>query len=149
MTTKCGRCNRHLKNPIYQQIGYGKVCWAKLRADMEKQTNGDTALLPFDQAGGDIVLRREGGKKYVNVPHTIVKHSPTGLEWGYSGSGPADLALNILAMIQGKEFAFEHYQAFKEVFVAGIPTDGGIIKRTDIDNWIAGKIQERRAEELA
>lgn len=26
----------------------------------------------------------------------IVKHSPTGMEWGYSGSGPADLARSLL-----------------------------------------------------
>ena len=31
-----------------------------------------------------------------NVPHLVVHHSPTGYEWGYGGSGPADLALNIL-----------------------------------------------------
>ena len=27
----------------------------------------------------------------------VVHHSPTGLEWGYGGSGPADTALSILA----------------------------------------------------
>lgn len=31
----------------------------------------------------------------------IVYHSPTGFEWGYPGSGPADLALNILADVSG------------------------------------------------
>ena len=31
-----------------------------------------------------------------NVPVTVIHHSPTGFEFGYSGSGPADLALNIL-----------------------------------------------------
>lgn len=30
-----------------------------------------------------------------------VKHSPTGLEWGYGGSGPADLARSILIEILG------------------------------------------------
>ena len=27
----------------------------------------------------------------------IVRHSPTGMEWGYGGSGPSDTALSILA----------------------------------------------------
>jgi len=29
------------------------------------------------------------------LPH-IIRHSPTGMEWGYGGSGPADLARSIL-----------------------------------------------------
>ena len=35
-------------------------------------------------------------KIMVNVPHEITRKSPTGFEWGYGGSGPSDLALNIL-----------------------------------------------------
>lgn len=40
------------------------------------------------------VLR--AGQVRVPLPHVAV-HSPTGLEIGYGGSGPADLALSILA----------------------------------------------------
>ena len=28
--------------------------------------------------------------------HHVIQHSPTGLEWGYGGSGPMDLATSIL-----------------------------------------------------
>ena len=33
----------------------------------------------------------------------VVHHSPSGFEWGYGGSGPADLALSILALVIGDE----------------------------------------------
>lgn len=33
----------------------------------------------------------------------VVWHSPTGLEYGYGGSGPADMALTILAHYKGVE----------------------------------------------
>lgn len=36
---------------------------------------------------------------WTNVPHLCIDHSPTGYEWGYEGSGPADLALNIVENI--------------------------------------------------
>lgn len=42
------------------------------------------------------------------------KHSPTGFEWGYAGSGPAQLALALLADALGDdERALKLYQTFK------------------------------------
>jgi hypothetical protein len=38
--------------------------------------------------------------------HHVVRHSPDGLEWGYMGSGPHDLALSLLAACAGREDAF-------------------------------------------
>ena len=40
------------------------------------------------QNGGDVTIREP-------LPH-ILRHSPTGFEFGYGGSGPADLAFSIL-----------------------------------------------------
>ena len=36
-----------------------------------------------------------------NLPKHIVRHSPTGMTWGYGGSGPADLALSLLTAVVG------------------------------------------------
>ena len=48
--------------------------------------------------------------------------SPTGFAWGYSGSGPAQLALAILAdAIGDDEIALRHYQMFKRHIVAKLP----------------------------
>jgi hypothetical protein len=45
------------------------------------------------------------------------KHSITGFEWGYGGSGPAKLALAILADCIGDEAALQHYQEFKRAVI--------------------------------
>ena len=48
-------------------------------------------------------------------------HSPTGFSWGYGGSGPAQLALAILAHEFGAETALDGYQDFKFDVVACWP----------------------------
>lgn len=48
-------------------------------------------------------------------------HSPTGFNWGYNGSGPAQLALALLADALGDDqLAITLYQPFKNAFVAGL-----------------------------
>lgn len=47
--------------------------------------------------------------------------SPTGFGWGYAGSGPAQLALALLANATGDDArAIASYQAFKFRFVVGL-----------------------------
>ena len=72
-----------------------------------------------------------------------VRHSPTGFEWGYNGSGPADLALSILWDLTGKEPLAVFYQAFKEELVSKWKDEWKI---TDcaITIWL-----EQRAERLS
>jgi hypothetical protein len=52
---------------------------------------------------GVTVVVAEGGFGRL-LPH-VLWHSPTGFECGYSGSGPADLALSIMADYWGVETA--------------------------------------------
>lgn len=47
------------------------------------------------QVGCTVKMDREGRDAYI-LAHCVY-HSPTGFETGYAGSGPADLALSILA----------------------------------------------------
>jgi hypothetical protein len=50
----------------------------------------------------------------------VRNHSPTGFEWGYGGSGPAQLALALLLDATGDEaIALQHYQTYKRRVVAG------------------------------
>jgi hypothetical protein len=54
----------------------------------------------------------------------IRNHSPTGFEWGYGGSGPAQLALALLVDALGSvEIAEAHYQDFKREIVSGLGRD--------------------------
>jgi hypothetical protein len=51
-------------------------------------------------------------------------HSPTGLEWGYGGSGPAQLALALAAdMLGDDDRALSVYQRLKWKIVGGLPHD--------------------------
>lgn len=52
-------------------------------------------------------------------------HSPTGFEWGYGGSGPAQLALAMAAFCLEDDAAAQAiYQWLKSEIVAAIPRDG-------------------------
>lgn len=69
-----------------------------------------------------------------------VHHSPTGMEWGYSGSGPADLARSILWEFIGEEPEHALYQKFKEDFVSVAPYEGFILQEDEIERWIENEI---------
>jgi len=65
----------------------------------------------------------------------IINHSPDGFNWGYGGSGPAQLALSILLEITSEEKAIQMYQDFKWSVIASLP-------QSDIDVLIdVGKYQ--------
>ena len=50
----------------------------------------------------------------------VRNHSPTGFAWGYSGSGPAQLALALLLDATGDvELSLRHYQELKRRSVTG------------------------------
>ena len=52
----------------------------------------------------------------------LYNHSPTGFEWGYCGSGPAQLALAILADHLGDDRqALDVYQRFKWAVIVELP----------------------------
>lgn len=136
--TNCRRCNRGLKNPVYIKLEIGPVCLRKQKSeDANRESNSsDRHNLPFNNETMDIVCVRTDEAKSFNFPHRIVKHSPTGMEWGYGGSGPADFALNALLMFVTSYLAEKHHQDFKWKFVAPLPKQGGIIKGEDIIKWL-------------
>lgn len=79
----------------------------------------------------------------------IIRHSPTGMNWGYGGSGAADASLSILTDAVGKRLAEEYYQEFKGDFIA--PAGGFlIVSSTQIEEWFKKKgvtFYERENEE--
>lgn len=60
-------------------------------------------------------------------------HSPTGFEWGYGGSGPAQLALAMLAFEIGDEVAKECHQAFKREVVSHF--ERSLVVQADTVEW--------------
>ena len=94
----------------------------------------------------DIVCQREAGRAVVEgVPHEWVWHSPAGCEWGYRGSGPANLALNILLAATGdRDFAAQYHQEFKWRFVTDLPIEDGGIRGSDVVEWITRQTEGLR-----
>jgi len=67
----------------------------------------------------------------------VYNHSPDGFEWGYGGSGPAQLALALLVHHCGKNRALKYYQDFKWRFISILPKDEiWKIESEDLDYWI-------------
>ena len=61
-------------------------------------------------------------------------HSPAGFEWGYGGSGPAQLALALLADHLGDDSeAVSLHQSFKFAVVAKVPQRGWSLTSREID----------------
>jgi hypothetical protein len=81
------------------------------------------------------VMSRRGGYADANVRQgacefplnprlDLARHSPDGFEWGYHGSGPAQLALAILAdALNNDRRALSLYQQFKREAIAVQPRD--------------------------
>jgi hypothetical protein len=96
--------------------------------------------------------RHPDGTVVTNVPHLVAEHSPTGYEFGYGGSGPADLALNVVeALLRDVGFAgvrmacwrgscfrlsYQVHQRFKRKFIEPMDRDGGRIPRAEMVRWL-------------
>ncbi|MBA7598377.1 hypothetical protein ES703_05392 [subsurface metagenome] len=64
-------------------------------------------------------------------------HSPDGFQWGYGGSGPAQLALALLLDVTSSpDVAQAHYQDFKFHLVASWGEEWSITSR-EILEWLA------------
>lgn len=105
---------------------------------------------------GYIWLTRVADRVISNMPRLLVHHSPDGFEWGYEGSGPADLAFNIVeyclktGRYQGPrgeatwddyvpfELSWALHQKFKRAFVAVLPRSADVvhIPWAGVDAWI-------------
>lgn len=71
--------------------------------------------------------------------YDLYNHSPTGFAWGYGGSGPAQLALAMLADATDDELARKHYQQFKSEVIAKLKHDTWDLPAGFILGWIDGK----------
>ncbi len=123
ITFRCERCGEVVTTG--QRADRCPVCEARKQEAIYYGTRGkDVAIVTVHQEGKPAKLLRH-----------IIHHSPTGLEWGYSGSGPADLALSLLTDACGNKIAWEWHQAFKWDVVAGL-AESWTLKRSAIQEWV-------------
>jgi hypothetical protein len=77
------------------------------------------------------------GMKELPLRLDLWNHSPTGFEWGYGGSGPAQLALAILAEATGDgAYARAWHQAFKREVIARLHLAEWRITEAEVLAWV-------------
>jgi len=84
--------------------------------------------------------------KRLNPRHDLRNHSPDGFAWGYGGSGPAQLALAILADCTDDETAQKYYQDFKFAVIGVLAQDKGFeLTEAEVKN-VLDTLKIRRGE---
>lgn len=171
MSNYCEICGKPLTVQESVERGIGPVCADHVCNPF------DWKMAPLAKLGegkltevGLVCKRRADGLALTNIPQVHVFHSPDGFEWGYGGSGPADLALNILALLipissrDGDPLfdgdvtlrdgtvvsrqAFYLHQRFKFDVIAKLPKEGGVVPIASIREWIQQHLtntKERKA----
>ncbi len=77
-------------------------------------------------------------------PRFDLRRHSDGFEFGYGGSGPAQLALAILSHALGDdELASAHYQKFKFQVIAKLQESSWRITQQEVRSWIAGVLADR------
>lgn len=142
------------------------------KRDASQFTDQFDNTLPFEKGlvmkrrfiDGPADMERVGGV-ITNVPHLVVHHSPDGFEFGYAGSGPADLALNVcqfylnMTGYEGQQIkcydgkcwglAWKLHQKFKQDFIALVPRSGMTIPFETIDAWFQSNITSDLLEQFS
>ena len=91
------------------------------------------------QNGDAIVVCQDEHRWQLKPRLDLRNHSPTGMAWGYSGSGASQLALALLAQELGDDQrALRLYQQFKFRAIAVMDIDGSFaINSEDIQAHVA------------
>lgn len=89
-----------------------------------------------------VVRHQSDGKDSILDPgrsQKVWNHSPDGFQWGYGGSGPAQLALAILLDVTGDEdLSVRLHQDFKRDKIAQLE-DSFVLTEDEIRDWLIGK----------
>ncbi len=137
-------------------------------ATLERPPRGATSIEVYRDNEGDVLIQREEcevywGRRRSDRPNVHVRcpedpqfpyplqtrldlanHSFTGFEWGYGGSGPAQLALSLLARATSNDrLALNLYQTFKTQIVASLDNDEWSISQEFILRWASRRIGGR------
>src|SRR6187551_744291 len=98
---------------------------------------------------GVIVTRElaDGTSEPLPLRLDLWNHSPTGFEWGYGGSGPAQLALAILAdHLENDAKTVALYPAFKSAVIVNLPYASWTLTSDEIQQALQLPFGERQDE---
>lgn len=115
----------------------------RIALDVEEHLNTGTPVEVY-------VRCTDGTTRVLNPRNDIRNHSPDGCNWGYSGSGPAQLALAVLAEYTGSaRFASKYYQVFKFEVIAGVKSSRICLTATQLREWVLPKLRPFIESEFA
>lgn len=97
--------------------------------------------------GSRVVITEAGWRnRHLRPRLDLANHSPTGFAWGYEGSGPAQLALALLADVLGDDDrALRLHQRFKRRLVASLPQSEPLYVTDDDVRRIVREIEAEQA----
>lgn len=153
---------RRLKHWAYAGTGRGSLTWLRRRArgwNVPLKPRSRLSLHQDEQplkpwpsptppslgqtTGAYLGSQRDDNHTIVDVStpgdrrplYHYVDSSPTGFAWGYSGSGPTDLARSMLADRLGYVPQSAVYITFRDEIIASLP-DEFILTFEEVDRWI-------------
>ena len=85
---------------------------------------------------GEVLVTVDGTPLDWRASLAVRNHSPTGPAWGYSGSGPAQLALAVLLAVTDEVTAERFYQKFKRDVLSLIEADRWTLDAGDVRRWL-------------
>jgi hypothetical protein len=106
----------------------------------------DGWVLVCFRLGGDahFNLVNERERAQAVLEQRLVRHSPAGMNWGYLGSGPADLALNVLALFVDPREANRLHQDFKFDIIGRMDQRGAELPLPLVRSWIQARWDSER-----
>lgn len=160
--TRCQICGRDLTDPVSVKRGIGPDCIAKLRREAELERAYREAMeaigRPAIRLEPEVVysLRRGADRATVSRPHGFEPYklpltiedgsaypkSPDGHAYGYGGSGPSQLALDVLTDYLEEKPAPSIYQAFKRRFIETASGPEWTVSSSQIDAFLVELARE-------
>ncbi|WP_096396466.1 MULTISPECIES: DUF6166 domain-containing protein [Halobacteriales] len=98
------------------------------RSHVQSRTSADPDVIYVGyRRRGRAIVEKQSDQEQLTPERSLklANHSPSGFEWGYGGSGPAQLALALLLdYTDDEEVALAEYKAFKTEVVSQLECTG-------------------------
>jgi len=98
------------------------------RSHVQSRTSADPDVIYVGyRRRGRAIVEKQSDQEQLTPERSLelANHSSSGFEWGYGGSGPAQLALALLLdYTDDEEFALTHYTRFKNEVVSQLECAG-------------------------
>lgn len=93
-------------------------------------------------SGTRVIVVENDEERDLDLRLDVRDHSPTGFNWGYGGSGPAQLALAICCDCLGDETGGDPYvyQTFKDAFVSAWDAEWEVSEK-EIRQWAESLVE--------